>query len=247
MTVRRLLTSIHDVAPFHAARLERLVPLVEERVGAGRFALLVVPDFHRSGKLSDHPGFGRKLREWASAGCEIFLHGFTHLDECTHASRAARLKAQKMTAGEGEFLGLDHPSATSKLIDGRKMVEDAVGQAVTGFIAPAWLYSSDSLAAIADQGFGLAEDHFRVWNPQTSGILARGPVITYASRSPLRLASSIAWSRVATIILARAQTVRLGVHPYDVDWPELLREISRALAALTRSHVPGRYDELTVQ
>jgi uncharacterized protein len=244
MKRRRLLTSIHDVTPFHTERLERLVPLVEEKVGAGRYALLVVPDFHLSGKLSDHPSFMRKLRGWSAAGCEIFLHGFTHLDASTHVTQAARMKAKRMTAGEGEFLGLDHSSATTKLIEGRKMIEDATGQAVAGFIAPAWLYSDDSLAALADQGFTLAEDHFRVWNPTTAKILARGPVITYASRSSMRLASSILWSRIASVILARAQTVRFGVHPHDVDSTRLLKEISRALTALTRSHKPGRYSEL---
>ncbi len=244
MNGRRLLTSIHDVTPFHAARLDRLIPLVEERVGKGRYALLVVPDFHLTGKLSANPGFVRKLRDWADSGCEIFLHGYTHLDASPHTTFAARQKAKRMTAGEGEFLGLDHKCASDRLVDGRKMVEDATGRAVTGFIAPAWLYGRGSLQAIADQGFALAEDHFRVWNPQTSQTMARGPVITYASRTPVRLASSIAWSRLATVLLARAKTVRLGVHPHDVDSDKLLTEISRALSALTRSHTPARYSEL---
>jgi len=241
---RRLLTSIHDVTPYHLDRLDRLVPIVEQAVGVGRYALLVVPDFHRSGLIRDNMAFARQLRGWSEAGCEIFLHGFTHLDEVQHTSRAARLKAERMTAGEGEFLGIDYSEAAGKLEQGRTMLEDMIGGPVAGFIAPAWLYGPDSLKAIADRGFTLVEDHFRVWNPQSGAVLARGPVLTYASRSPLRLASSLLWSRLATIALARAKTVRFAVHPHDIDSPALVHEIGRALGAFSASHRPSAYREL---
>ncbi len=241
---RRLLASIHDVTPYHQYRLEKLAPLVEQAVGKGRFALLVVPNFHREARLTDHPDFARKLRGWADDGCEIFLHGFTHLDDSRHETKAAQLKAKRMTAGEGEFLGLTYGEAATKLHDGRAMVEDAIGRAVTGFIAPAWLYGDDGLMAIKDQGFDLVEDHFRVWNPQSGATLTRGPVVTYASRSVPRLLSSLLWSRLATVLLARAKTVRVAVHPHDVDAPELVSEITRALGAFTRSHTPSAYRDL---
>lgn len=241
---RRLLASIHDVTPFHSDRLDRLVPVVERAVGPGRYALLVVPDFHRSGSLRDHPDFVKKLRAWSDAGCEIFLHGFTHLDESTHNSRTAQLKAERLTAGEGEFLGLSHDEAMHKLANGRLLLEDIIDRPVAGFIAPAWLYGAESLRAVADQGFALAEDHFRVWNPQTDTVLARGPVITYASRSTSRLISSILWSRIATVVLSRAKTVRFAVHPHDTDSPRLLHEIERALCALTGTHKPSAYSDL---
>jgi uncharacterized protein len=243
-TGRRLLASVHDVTPFHLERLDRLVPIVEKAVGAGRYALLVVPNFHRAGLLKDNITFARRLRGWSDTGCEIFLHGFTHLDESEHASRAARLKAQKMTAGEGEFLGLSHSEATQRLVEGRAMLEDMIGKPVAGFIAPAWLYGDESLKAIADQGFALIEDHFRVWNPVNGAVLTRGPVVTYASRSIPRLASSILWSRIATVALARARTVRFAVHPHDVDSPVLIREITRALSRFSASHRPSAYSDL---
>jgi uncharacterized protein len=238
---RRLLASIHDVTPHHSKRLDQLVPIIEEAVGLGNYALLVVPDFHRTGRIADNPAFSKRLRGWADAGCEIFLHGFTHVDETEHASKAAQIKAQRMTAGEGEFLGLTHADATQRLSEGRQMVEDAIGRPVTGFIAPAWLYGAESLQAIADQGFDLVEDHFRVWNPQNGEVAARGPVVTYASRSLPRLTSSIVWSRMATVLLSRAATVRFAVHPHDVDSPVLIREIRRAIGRFSRSHVPSGY------
>lgn len=244
MTVqRRLLASIHDVSPYHEARLERLVPLVEASIGPGRFAMLVVPDFHGMARLGDYPSFACKLRHWAEAGCEIFLHGYTHFDESEHHTFAARMKAGWLTVDEGEFLGLDYSRAVRKLSAGRKLLEDITGRPVSGFVAPAWLYSRDSKKVLHDQGFTLAEDHFRVWNPQSGAVLTRGPVLTYASRSRARLASSILWSRIATVAMARARVVRIAVHPHDVDSAALRDEIKRVFAAFARSHRPATYAE----
>ena len=241
---RRLLASIHDVTPCHSRRLERLVPLVEERVGAGNYALLAVPDFHGQGGIDSDPAFAARLRGWADDGCEVFLHGYAHRDTARHAGALSRLKASHLTAGEGEFLGLDQATASRLLIDGRNRVEDVIGRPVAGFIAPAWLYGEAALRAIAELDFPIAEDHFRVWHPPSGRVLARGPVITYASRTPTRMLSSLLWSRIATWVLKPCSAIRLGVHPHDVDAPELLREIERALRALSRTHRPSRYADL---
>ncbi|MFO1240888.1 MAG: polysaccharide deacetylase family protein [Sphingomonadaceae bacterium] len=242
--VRSLLASIHDVTPVHARRLERLVPLVEEHVGVGRFALLAVPDFHGEGGIDSDRGFAARLRGWSDDGCEVFLHGYQHRDSTRHAGALSRLKANHLTAGEGEFLGLDHATALRLLADGRNRVEDVIGRPVAGFIAPAWLYGQAALQAIADLDFPIAEDHFRVWHPPSGRVLARGPVITYASRTPMRMLSSLLWSRIATLALRPATTIRLGVHPHDLDAPELVQEIARALGVLTHSHPPGHYANL---
>ncbi|WP_219894465.1 polysaccharide deacetylase family protein [Aquisediminimonas profunda] len=242
--VRSLLASIHDVTPVHARRLERLVPLVQEHVGVGRFALLAVPDFHGEGGIESDRGFAARLRGWSDDGCEVFLHGYLHRDSARHTGALSRLKANHLTAGEGEFLGLDHATALRLLADGRNRVEDVIGRPVAGFIAPAWLYGKAALQAIADLDFPVAEDHFRVWHPASGRVLARGPVITYASRTQMRMLSSLLWSRIATLALQPATTVRLGVHPHDLDAPELVREISRALGVLSQSHPPGQYANL---
>jgi uncharacterized protein len=241
---RRLLASVHDVTPVHSGRLDRLVPLMERCVGAGNFALFAVPDFHGEGLIGSNRDFSARLRGWSDAGCEVFLHGFFHRDSSVHQGAFTRLKAHHLTAGEGEFLGLDYATASRLLADGRKRVEDVIGRSVAGFVAPAWLYSANALRAVADLGFPLAEDHFKVWEPKTSNILTRGPVITYASRTPTRLLSSLAWSRLAGVVLKPSQVVRIGIHPHDMDAPKLIREIARTLRHFVSSHVPSQYAEL---
>src|SRR3546814_20498905 len=80
-------------------------------------------------------------------------------DTTLFRSIGARWAASRLTAGEGEFLGLPRPEADHRLLEGRAIVEQAIGRAVDGFVAPAWLYGDASLAALAAQDFGMVEDH----------------------------------------------------------------------------------------
>jgi uncharacterized protein len=241
---KKLLVSIHDVTPVHAQRLLNIMPIVEAVIGEGKAALLAVPNYHGEATIDSNKAFAARLRGWSDAGNEVFLHGYFHRDPSKHSGMLARFKARHLTAGEGEFLGLDRQNALTLLTEGRKRVEDVIGRSVAGFVAPAWLYGDGANQAIAELGFALAEDHFKVWQPETQKIVARGPVITYASRSPSRLLSSLLWSRIAGAVLKPTQTVRIGVHPHDWDAHELVKEIRRSLTHFARSHRPARYADL---
>jgi hypothetical protein len=124
------------------------------------------------------------------------------------------------------------------------VVEDVIGRPVAGFIAPAWLYSPGALAAVQAEGFAIAEDHLRVWRPADGRILARGPVITWASRSPARIKSSLAFAALARHGLGLLPNVRLAVHRGDTTVPALLGSIDAALVALQRGRVAARYADL---
>lgn len=242
--MRRLLLSLHDVTPAHherIARLEGILAAAAERDAA--WALLVVPDFHSRAPVAGDRSFVAWLRARAAAGCEVFLHGWSHRDEAEH-SGAAAWKARRMTAGEGEFLGLSQAEARRRMHDGRALLEDIVGAPLAGFIAPAWLYGPGAVAALAAERFALAEDHWRVWSPATGTTLARGPVVTYASRTPARIRSSLLWSRAATTLLRPLPAVRLAVHPHDVDAPALTAEAARAIGAFALRRRLGRYRDL---
>ncbi|MDA5194196.1 polysaccharide deacetylase family protein [Govanella unica] len=243
--MKRLLVSIHDVAPSHFARLERIVPFLEETNGIGtRYSMLVVPDFWRKGHLRDDPAFCAWLRARAAAGVEMILHGYYHRDETPHTSWGQSLKASALTAREGEFLGLSRAEALARMQQGKAELEDILGQAVKGFIAPAWLYSAGTKDALKDANMMFAEDHWRVWLPGQDRVVAKGPVISYASRSKSRIASSLLWSRLATTLLRPLDTVRLAVHPHDFDIPSLITETHRALGVLQQNRQLSYYYEL---
>ncbi|MDK4805137.1 MAG: polysaccharide deacetylase family protein [Novosphingobium aromaticivorans] len=241
---KRLLASIHDVSP----RFERQVDMLAERLsghlGTGRFAMLVIPDHWRGAPIAGNAAFQARLRGWADMGIEMFLHGWAHKDETPATQGLAGFKGKHMTAGEGEFLNLSHAQAVERMSAGKALVEDILGRPVAGFIAPAWLYGEGAHAALSELGFALAEDHMKVWRPADGMVLAKGPVITWASRSKARIASSLWFSALARQALPALRTVRVAVHPGDTTVPALLASIDSTLARFARSHVPSRYASL---
>jgi len=243
-TDKRLLASIHDVGPRFADAVDRLAERLTRHLGGPRFAMLVVPDHWGEAPIADDTAFHRRLRDWHASGIEIFVHGWFHRDTSRHDGALAGFKARHMTAGEGEFLGLDQPEALRRMTAGKTMIEDIVGAPVAGFIAPAWLYGDGAHAALGPAGFALAEDHMRVWSPADGRTLARGPVVTWASRSRSRIASSLLFAAFARHILAPMEVVRVAVHPGDIRVPALLASIDRTLKRLMRGRRAGSYGEL---
>lgn len=238
--MKRLLLSIHDVTPAHGGHIARLeAEIAAITGGSATYAMLVVPDFHGRAPIVGNATFRAWLRARSAAGVEMLLHGWSHRDDAPTGFRA-----RHMTAAEGEFANLPHAEATRRLTAGRALLQDILGAPVTGFVAPAWLYSAAAKAAVADLGFRVAEDHMRVWSPVDGRVLARGPVVSYASRSPARMWSSLAWSRVATTLLGGLGAARVALHPGDVGEPRLVAELRRAIGALLERRQLGRYDAL---
>lgn len=241
---RQLVVSIHDASPAFETEIDALADLIAPILGGPRFAMLVIPDHWGTARLDQAPTFARRLREWSDAGVEMFLHGWVHRDSTAHRSAVATLKAQCMTAGEGEFLGLDAVEAERRMRMGRDMVEQAIGSPVAGFIAPAWLYGNGARRALRTLDFPLAEDHLRVWRPRSGEIIARGPVVTWASRTRARTASSLAVAAFARTLPRAIRTMRVAVHPGDLSKPVIVQSIDRTLRALVAQRVPARYADL---
>ena len=241
---RRLIASIHDVSPRFLAPVDRLADRLAGMLGGPRFAMLVVPDHWGAAPIAADKPFQARLRDWHASGIEMFVHGWYHRDDQRHGGAMTSFKARHMTAGEGEFLGLDQDEALARMRQGRALIEDILGAPVAGFVAPAWLYGPGALAALTPAGFAIAEDHMQVWSPASGAVLARGPVVTWASRSRARIASSRLFAAIARRALVVLPTVRVAVHPGDVTVPALLRSIDRTVTALSRKRIISRYGDL---
>lgn len=235
-----LLASIHDVSPRFESEVDRLVEVLQPHVG-DRIAMLVVPNHWGSAPIVPGSPFAARLRRWSEAGFEMFLHGFYHRDDHRHTG-ADGIRARLMTNGEGEFLGLSRAQARERIERGRSLVEDLLGAPIAGFVAPAWLYGRGAVEALEDCDIPIAESHWRVWSPATGRDLSKGPVITWASRTPSRLASSLA--AAAVLRHSRSRVLRIGVHPPDVRHPRLVKSIQRALAAGTKARRAAGYSAL---
>ncbi len=238
-----LLASIHDVGPRSESAVDQLCDILGSHLGALNFAMLVVPDHWGEAPLASNKAFQAKLRGWADAGVEMFVHGWFHKDLAEHTGMAA-IKAKHMTASEGEFLGLSTTEAAGRMADGRKLIEDIIGRESAGFIAPAWLYGAGAQEALAQSGFKMAEDHMKVWRPDTGEILARGPVVTWASRSVGRQRSSRFFASLARNALGFLPKARVAVHPGDVTVPALITSIHATYAAFAQGRRIARYGDL---
>ncbi|MDT8760222.1 polysaccharide deacetylase family protein [Sphingomonas psychrotolerans] len=240
---RLLLASIHDVGPGSERQVDQLAGLLTDTLRSSSFAMLVVPDHWGRHPIRSGTPFASRLRAWSDSGIEMFVHGWYHKDGLVHQGLSG-LKARYMTASEGEFLGLSSEEAARRMENGRALVEDIIGRKSAGFIAPAWLYGSGAMEALRDSSFELAEDHMKVWVPRTGKVVARGPVITWASRSPMRTASSLAFAALARQALHSLRTVRVAVHPGDVTRDSILTSIEKTLRCFIKSRDAGRYRSL---
>jgi predicted deacetylase len=223
--------SIHDVSPAWSHEVE--LALEAAHAHGVRPALLVVPDFHGRAPLVDDPAYCDRLRQLQADGHEIYLHGYYHQARSTAAragdvaSRARHAFAQKVvSAGEAEFSDVSHDEALRRLDDGERMLRDA-GLSIRGFVAPAWSMPPWVLPLLADRGYTFTEDHTRVYSPATKQSRA-SLVLNFASRTPGRLLSSVAWCRLARPA-RRVVPARIAIHPADMKYALLRDELESLL------------------
>jgi predicted deacetylase len=231
--------SIHDVSPAWERELDVALDLCAS-VGA-RPALLVVPNFHGTWPLADHPEFASRLRALQASGHEIYLHGFFHKAREGAKKGLAGFWAQRIVSGgEAEFRAVTRDEAEARLIDGEAALE-AAGLRVDGFVAPAWAMESWLMPILARRGYAFTEDHTHVYDP-ANGKKRASVVLNFASRTPGRLFSSVAWCRVAKH--ARAVVpARVAIHPADMQF-QLLRAETRDLLAWAKGDVVARGADL---
>lgn len=229
--------SIHDVSPAWEPEVETALEMAHAR--GVRPALLVVPDFHGRAKLCDHPAFAARLRELEADGHEIYLHGYYHQSrafgaprqggaESGAAARARWLFRQKIVSGgEAEFADVTPEEARERLDAGERMLREA-GLTVRGFVAPAWSMPTWVLALLGERGYAFTEDHIRVYDPAARRSRP-SVVLNYASRTPARLLSSVAWCRIARPA-RHVLPARIAIHPADMRFALLRSEIESLLS-----------------
>jgi predicted deacetylase len=222
--------SIHDVTPAWAREVDEALELCAA-VGA-RPALLVVPDFHgRWPLLADEP-FCQRLRGLQARGHEVYLHGLRHRGRDRYdgsgPSRLSWFLAQRvLSGGEAEMSDVSPEEGRARLDQGERTLREA-GLRIDGFVPPAWSMPRWLPALLAARGYRFTEDHVRVYDP-AAGRARFSVVLNWASRSPARLLSTVAWCRTARH--ARAVVpARIAIHPGDMNFLLLRREVARLLA-----------------
>ncbi len=228
---RALCVSIHDVAPATWQDCRQLLRAVRA-VGNIPLTLLVVPCFH--GRDESLNGYERVLEDLLSQGHELALHGYTHLDGAVPSRGLQQRFARKVfTAGEGEFSALGSVEAARRLELGLTWFRQR-NWPVSGFVAPAWLLSAGSWAALraTPLEYTTTLGRFHTLAPVQSLL---SPALFYTTRNGIGRRLSPLLVDVLRQLLRNAPLVRLGLHPRDACHPALLRHAQEVIAMLLSS------------
>ena len=215
-----LLVSIHDVTPAFELSVLRLWAMCAER-GVSP-ALLVVPDWHGKWPLTRFPRFLSWLRDRASEGAEIVLHGERH--------------------SRGEFHALDR-AAAREWIDRGVSALRTLGLEPAGFVPPAWLAREEGHAAVRDAGLGFSEDERSV-RVFPAGRRIASPAVRWSARTPARAWGSVAVARGRWLLQRHARYPRMAFHPQDYSHPRTTRDLPATLDRWLTRHQPMSYAAL---
>lgn len=222
--------SLHDVTPGYEEEIRRLHDLVR-RSGFLQGTFLVVPNFHGLVRLRPEDALVGWLRELATEGWEIALHGLCHYE--TPQPRSGPLASRVLeylisrwyTSGEGEFYRLSRQVARARIQKGLSVLEEC-GLKPAGFVAPAWLMGEEARLALGEFAFKFTTSFNGIYD-LNYGTFYHAPAITFSSRSPLRANLS----RVVVPALAKCwwgrEMVRLVLHPLDARRPAIMEDIKR--------------------
>jgi hypothetical protein len=182
-------------------------------------ALLVVPDWQGEWPLELHPAFVKWLRQRASGGAEIVLHGERH--------------------SRGEFRALDRAAARERIDRGLGALR-ALGLEPAGFVPPAWLAREDGHAAVRDAGLGFSEDERSV-RLFPAGRRVPSPAVRWSARTLVRAWGSVAVARGRWLVQRRARYPRVAFHPQDYAHPRTARDLPATLDRWLTRHSPISY------
>jgi hypothetical protein len=242
MNARCLVVSIHDVSPFTRETVGRMIGELGE-IGAARLSLLVVPDHHRRGNITADPAFGAWLREQVAAGHEAALHGYYHRRERREGEGArTQFFTRIYTADEGEFFDIAYDDARQVLARGRADLAQVSGVAPRGFIAPAWLLSAEGERAARDVGFEYTTRLKSVSALQT-GALYQSQSLCWSVRGGLRRVVSLEWNALLFGRLRANDLMRISIHPPDIAYPEIWRQIRTLVGRAVLDREPVGYGD----
>ena len=237
---KQLTVSIHDVAPPHRDRVERLLDFLRS-AGVARRSLLVIPNLRGESPIDRDPSFCDWLRHREEQGDEIVLHGYEHVGVGAPRTAVERFKNRWYTQGEGEFLALSYAEAFERIARGAAMFA-AAGLHAIGFVAPAWLINDDGLRAARDRGFEYTNSYAGVMDLASS----RNHLVPSLVFGPGNLNEDlgITLQNIATRGLSLCPTVRVVLHPPNIDHPQRFTRILGIVERLRRDREATTYAQL---
>lgn len=229
-----VLISLHDVAPYHLARLARAETLLRDCC-VGKVSYLLIPDYHGMGRSDLDADFMTWCRGSRAFEIEWLLHGYYHLamsrPDQVRPDLGLRLAERFQTNGEAEFLTLTEGRQRELIKSGSDVFERCLGQRPRGFVAPAWLFNRHLESVLREAGFDYTESLGQILDI-SSRSRVRSPVITWATRTTIRKLGSVAAAPLLSHIWSQEPLLRLALHPFDFDHPAVVASIRKLLVRL---------------
>lgn len=214
-----LIISLHDVAPPFESDIDAILARLKA-LGISRCSLLVVPDYHGTGRIDQNPAWAARLKRWQADGHEIILHGYFHRAEGKGLpGLKSRFLRNVYTASESEFLELGFNAASERLARGLEVFGN-VGLAVKGFIAPAWLMGDEAFKAIGKAGFEYTNTLQKIIDLKTGRVCDCWAQV-YSSRAAWRRPVSVFWNELLWQASGREKITRVSIHPPEIRYPML--------------------------
>ena len=241
----RLVVSLHDVHPSSLAAVARQRADLRAR-GVRRFSLLVVPRWHGDESIESDTEFVKTISRWQEEGDEVVLHGWTHSCIGMRENAGDWFWTRLYTSREAEFHLANLGETRIRLTTGRELF-DRLGWNIVGFIAPAWLMAPHTIPILRELGFAYTVTRQLVIPLGNNAQPLTGTSLCYSTRSGWRRAASRVWNPSLARRLHRASLLRISVHPGDVVYPGVWRQICRLTErALKAGRIAQTYRDCAV-
>ena len=236
-----LVVSLHDVAPSTQPIVDKIISELSAK-GIRHCSLLVVPDYHHQGASMKDRQFVSWLRNLEAAGHEIVIHGYFHERPRKLRERfLEKLITQFYTQGEGEFYDIGYDEAFRRIKTARDEFQ-AAGLKPRGFVAPAWLLSSEAERAARDAEMEYTT-RLRIVRDLRSGETFSARSLVYSVRNGWRRAVSLAWNAALSRLLKDRPLIRLSIHPPDFSHPTIWRQIVDLISRMAPIRMPTTYQD----
>jgi predicted deacetylase len=239
-----LIVSLHDAHPGSRAQIAEQIAFLAAH-GIPRSSILVVPEFHHGASAGGDPDFRAAVNAWQAAGHEVVLHGYFHdRKESPRETLSTVFWTRLYTNREAEFLDLPREAAQDRLARGRKLFE-SLGWRASGFVAPAWLMAEWIPGVLAEMNFAYTTTLKEIV-PLAAGTnrATSSQSLCYSARASWRRFASAIWNKNLFYRLRETDLIRLSLHPRDLEFPLLRRQIDQILrSALKRGFEPTTYGD----